>query len=130
MNITVDEIKETIENLKGGREILEPEGAFTKNYYARTKDDKAIEPVAVNACKFCTLGALAKAVGDIAKAEDSLAIEYLANAFDVRNGRVIPHKNDAKGTKQLHVLMAYDFAILMAKDDLKKIKRATKVAVA
>lgn len=105
--------KETVKLLKKARKVLEPEGSWTKKVLARNAVNREVNVDNNDACKFCMIGALTKANtyaydGTLLRAEKALqfavAEHYVANV------------NDRRSTTHLHVLMAYDFAILYAKD--------------
>lgn len=111
--------KDVIKTLVKARKLVEK--GWTKNHYAKGANGRAVEWKSPDACQFCAVGALAKSCGGMGIAEDSDAATYLDRAM-TDNGILllhVPSANDARSTTQLHVLMAYDFAILMAKDDMK-----------
>jgi hypothetical protein len=80
-----------IDVLKKARDILEPEGAWTKGEYARGVNHERVSIKNKDAVCFCASGAIYRA---------TIAIF-----------------NDDPETTQLHVLMAFDFAILAAMDE-------------
>lgn len=132
----IQEIKTALSVLRKARKILEPSGSWIKDVYAADKQGKGVEINSRKACKFCSLGAGAKAAGGVHEFEFGPAYPYLDCAFAVAAGNIsaflsggdVVTVNDAPSTKHLHVQMAFDFAILMAQDDLKAAKKATKTA--
>lgn len=111
----------TLEILKAARKLLEPEGSWTKGFFARSSANKPVEVESDLACKFCTLGAIKKVLAESGEDEDGVAYyeaqEALSEVFNDYN--VFP-LNDRRSTKHEHILMAYDFAILMEKDNQKE----------
>jgi hypothetical protein len=108
-------MKEVIKVLTAARKLLEPEGALTKGCFARTANDHQVDYNAEGACKYCSMGAILASGGGTLRAE-----AYLAQAMGTDN---IVKVNDCISTKQAHVLMSFDLAILMAKDDMKALRR-------
>jgi len=118
----VNELKTTIKNLKAAREVMEG-AALARGVFARAANGRPVEVASSSACKFCTIGAVAKAMG--VEGEDILygspERHYLEKVMDD-----IVVQNDKHNTKKKHILMAFDFAILQAEDDLKAAKKAAK----
>lgn len=123
--------KEVVKFLKDSREVLEPKGAFTKGACARKGNNDMCDVFDDKACKFCAFGAMKKAPEPGTKVK-TRGQEYikrtLLTTYDAAEHFSIADVNDRPGTKQLHVLMAFDFAILMAQDDYKAAKKAGKVS--
>ena len=125
-------MKNTIKDLKAARDLLEPKGAFTKEVLARNKYRNSVPVQSNAACKFCAMGALYKVTGadapwDFLNSPIVQALEVgMAGEIDVVDP--IPYHNDLPMTKQIHVLMAYDFSILSSQDKLKELKKQIKDA--
>lgn len=117
------QLKQTIQYLEAARELIEPKGSWTQGALARNKYGHEIDVDSRNACRFCTIGALAR-VSEIDLNYFTPSVRYLASSF----GADLAGLNDHVNTKQIHVQMAYDFAILQAKDDLKAARKAAKNA--
>jgi hypothetical protein len=123
MNVT----KEAVQILKDARSILEKPNAWGRGYYAKDNKGNDVEATDKRACRFCALGAIAKAQGKDYPFSDNVvvnAMNWLKLSMTDHPLCMISDQNDNLATKQKHVLMAYDFAILMAQDELKKrVKR-------
>ena len=120
--------KDTITTLKAAQKLIGTHEKWCKGSFARDIIGDKIGYNSPDACQWCSLGAIRKsAIGQIFHIE-----EYLENAM--YNKRIdqfygtdfIVKGNDSRTTEHLHVMMAYDFAILMAQDDLKAAMKATK----
>jgi hypothetical protein len=112
--------KEAVEVLKNARSLIEPRGKWIQGSFAKTREGVDVGSYHHSACRFCALGALRRSTKQIEYMQQDAQtfLSYaMASAFDN-----IPSANDHSSTKQLHVLMAYDFAILMAEDELKDEK--------
>jgi hypothetical protein len=100
----------TIESLVAARNILEHEGKWTKHLAARDEYGYEVGSWSPAAVCFCAYGALSSVT----------SIEYIAEPTRLLSSMMdgsIPISNDKKTTTHLHVLMAYDFAILAAMDE-------------
>lgn len=128
VNTNVVSVKKAVKDLKAARDILEQPNAWTRDAFARKGNNDETEVDNPKACKFCTIGAIAKASGcDVWSAEHTEAAKYMSKAMSYEGvDAYVPDVNDFPTTKQGHVLMAFDFAILMAEDDLKAAKKKVK----
>lgn len=54
-------MSEVLQIVKRAREIISAPGAWTQNAFARRVDGSRVDPTSEGACKFCAVGALAKA---------------------------------------------------------------------
>lgn len=123
--------------LEAGRQVIDRPNSWIKGWFAKDNQGNELEAIESGACRFCTVGAIYKA-HDINSAEYSkhkppvaLAFDYLGDAMSTDGGMaVVPDVNDHPKTKHKHVLMSFDFAILMAKDDLKAAKKKEKLRAA
>jgi hypothetical protein len=108
--------KEVAEVLTKARDILEDMG-WTKRYLAREINNISVKTDSPQATCFCSLGALAKAKGRRSYSAECLFQRacriQLSEAMDLN----IIGTNDDEETRLIHVLMAFDFAILMAKEN-------------
>ena len=119
-NIKIAE--KAVKQLTKARSYIDKEGGFTKNTMARAVNGNPIENYAYATC-FCTLGAIDNATNKSKKGVwNQPATEYMSVIMTDN----IPKANDSRSTKQEHVLMAFDFAILMAQDDLKAAQKRNK----
>jgi hypothetical protein len=121
---------QVVEVLNNARSLIEPRGKWIKGAEAKTHAGRIVGATDQKACKFCAIGALNAAgtytdMHTMSAAQDFLDVAMVTDiSWDD-----IEQVNDRSTTKQLHVLMAYDFAILMAEDDLrKKTKRGTRAS--
>lgn len=121
----VETIKVAIKILEDARDVLHSPSRWTKGWYARDNKGLKCSAISDEACRYCISGALYKV--------ESLPTNYNINLRkaeqyleDVMNTDHIPDVNDALSTKHKHILMAFDFAILMAKDDLRKAQRQAR----
>jgi hypothetical protein len=92
------------------RSVLE-EYEWVRHDLAKDECDNPVSACSINACKFCALGALWRASNSmgIYPANAQLYLEHVMGA--------IASRNDHPDTRKEHILMAYDFAILMAQED-------------
>lgn len=85
-------------------DLIEPEGAWIRDEYARTERGSAVEPNSTAACRFCMIGAVAHVAGVSAGTAEKLlqdAAVYRALAGD----RWSPANwNDAAGRTQAEVV--------------------------
>lgn len=116
----LEETKQAVKYLKAARKLITPEGSWCKGHLARDIDNKAVGVFDKRACRFCSLGAAYKVIG--AKKFYALTYDILSFAFSGSIGVA----NDKRSTKHPHVLMAYDFAILHAEDEVKRLKKLEK----
>lgn len=98
------------QKLIDARDILETKG-WTQGAIARDADGNSCFTASSDVVCFCGLGALLKACGS--ESVDFSAMWYLTTTL----GPDIPFNNDEPETTILHVMMAYDFAILMSMDE-------------
>ena len=129
----IKQLQQAVKNLKAARDILEDRKAWIKDDYALTKRTELTDTLDEKACKFCSLGAIAKAVkmdGDdlglfvpgvkhLASVVDAKFVSYLDEMY-------IAMFNDDPTTTHQDVLIAFDFAILQAEDDLKEERKAAR----
>jgi len=108
-----------IDILKAAREKLEGEGAWTKGAFARTKDGNVIGYEEKNAVCFCALGALRRVTDEDDPGSQRASFKATEKLIEALGGSSIPAMNDHLETTQLHMLMSFDFAILMAEDEVK-----------
>lgn len=114
-------LSDIVTRLTKARKILEDEKNWCKTHLA--KDFKGKPTTTGCGTSFCSMGALDKAHGVIYNYNKfTLTEKYLDKAMD---GDIVGN-NDKRSTKHIHVMMSYDFAILMAKDDLKVARKAAK----
>jgi hypothetical protein len=112
----IEEKKKVVKTLQKAQKIISDRKTWTKGAYARNQKSDYVGVSSKTACKFCSIGALMKI------SEGQVFLEargYLENSFDGR----IAEGNDYPNTTHRQVMMAYDFAILMAKDDLEAEKK-------
>lgn len=106
---------EVAEVLTKARSILQDMG-WTKHSLAR--DDKNLMTAvdSVDAVCFCSLGAICRAIGG----RDIESPTPLERAVKIQLSKTmnadIVETNDDNDTRLIHVLMAFDFAILMAEE--------------
>jgi hypothetical protein len=125
----VEHLTKAVKVLKDARDLISLPGTWTKGFLARNALDKPMLNMhSPEACKFCAVGALeVSSYNNEAtdKNVEDIATSCLYYAMS-ENGWGISGSNDKEDTQHLHVLMAYDFAVLMAEDDLKEAKRRMK----
>jgi hypothetical protein len=108
------------------QKLLSGEGAFTKKAFARDADGIEVGYNSPTAVCYCTLGALYKVTdrhGAFGYLPGEVASEAVQLVYGKPNSAVM---NDRKSTTQLQVLIAFDFARLVLKDQLKAARRAAK----
>ena len=124
-----NDIKNTLLVLKGARKLLEGNKSWAQGTFALTKKGNKCRSVSPFACSWCAIGAVTRAHEDLPLVVDLFELnprEYLETAMCKERHETVPDANDKPSTKHLHVLMAYDFAILMAQDDLKWQRKQLK----
>jgi activator of 2-hydroxyglutaryl-CoA dehydratase len=125
----VPQIQDTVKILRETQKILSAPGAWIQNVYALDKQKQEVETNDGAACSFCAVGACLASQNRTAECYEDYtdgpgtAIHYL----DITMGGVkqkghaavdATFGNDSTSTTLNHVLMALDFAILMATDEL------------
>lgn len=101
--------------LKSARGILEDPKKWAKEDYAFDRHGRSVGAGDSTATCFCAVGAIRRASLDAGFGSNAslTAQDYLRLAM---SGNII-RANDADDTKHIEVLMAFDFAILMAEGD-------------
>lgn len=117
----LEETKQAVKYLKAARKLITPEGSWCKGYYARDAEGQPVYSYD-EAHSFCSMGAVEASLGIQQGGFDVFQWSFLRDAFDGNIGL----RNDRPSTKHLHVLMAYDFAILNAEDEVKRLKKLEK----
>jgi hypothetical protein len=108
--------KEVAEVLTKARNILEDLG-WTQACFAKDKNGLAVDFDNSEATCFCSAGAIWKATGlDTSCTENPLERACTNQLSEAMSSDIIGN-NDHKDTKLIHILMAFDFAILMAKEN-------------
>lgn len=120
--------KEVVQILKDARSILDKPNAWGRGEYAKDNRGFPSSTLYKQACRFCTHGAIGKAANyDPCEAFEprgaAIALDCLAKVM-TDGSNTVAFVNDKSTTKHQHVLMTYDFAILMAEDALRKQTRA------
>jgi hypothetical protein len=98
------------EILTAARSLLEDKG-WCKEFLAIDINGKEVSAHSPFACQFCAIGATAHVVGPNRPIGKTYYNKLLIRVFGD-----IAKNNDATSTKLEHILMAYDFTILMALD--------------
>lgn len=120
----MQEIKRAITQLTKGRDFLSVPGKWTRGEFARAGNKRPVPVDSPNAVCFCAVGGMAKANGDnVSTVTYSTAYDYLGTAFATPGCLNVPDNNDKRTTTHMQVLNAFDFAILLAKDDVKQAKK-------
>lgn len=109
-------IKYAIKTLKLSQEKIGTPDKWCKGGFAKDISGHKVEIRSRAACQFCSVGAL---LYHTKSGDPSDAFAYLANVI----GLYVSPENDDPSTTHLHVMMAYDFAILMAQDDLEAAEK-------
>jgi hypothetical protein len=91
------------------RTVIEEKG-WTQDVLARDEYNRAVDVKSAPACKFCALGALRSVWNPCNKKDPEIYLRDAMNGY-------ISYCNDNSRTRKEHVLMAYDFAILMAQGE-------------
>lgn len=109
--------KEVAEFLTKARNILENKG-WTQGYFARDSTNSEVGADSPQATCFCSAGAIWKVTGLPSYRGPRFSLErkclnQLSEVMDLN----IPKANDDEDTKLIHVLIAFDFAILMAQEN-------------
>ena len=115
----IQKLEEAIKVVEDAQDILENPKAWCKGSYAKTRSNYHVDATDGEAVKFCSVGAIRRAAGDT-------GLQAYSDAFHILKGGEgnIVEFNDNSRTRHKHIVMAFDFAILAAKDDLKVMKKA------
>lgn len=117
--VEVEKLTKTVKALKEAQNLISTHQRWTKGELAR--DNKGVSVGAGSkskyACRYCSIGALYNVTS---RSTHSFfqSMNYLRYTMDG-----VAKTNDDPETKHKHVMMAFDFAILMAEDDLKAAKK-------
>ena len=114
----IQKLEAAIKVVEDARDILENPKFWCKGSYAKTRSNYPVGHTDGRAVKFCSIGAIQRAVGDT-------GLQAYSDAFHIlKDGGDIVEFNDNSRTRHKHIVMAFDFTILAAKDDLKAMKKA------
>lgn len=112
--------KLTLRVMRRARQLIAR--GWTQGRLAADKNGLAISLRAPAACSFCTHGAIAKAsdeiAGDLTCVVSDRAMSLLGHGFE---GRDVVAWNDKLQRTKEDVVMAFDFGILMARDEAKAV---------
>ena len=103
------------EALRKARELLTPEGAWTKEGWARNKQHWFVAPESPNAVCWCARGALRKVSGGYTREELDAEI-VLQDTLGLTHTGSIADWNDAEERTQDDVLEAFTKAIALAEE--------------
>lgn len=106
--------KTIIKNLTAAQALISDKINWTKGELARDAHSHRVSPTSARACKFCTVGSVIAITNEDIHASPML--DYLEDFM----GYDLPNAND--NSTHLQVMMAFDFAILAAKDGMKANK--------
>lgn len=85
---------------------------WTQDVYATDEHGTDVDPMSPSACRFCSLGAIARVMGIVDVGSGQLADDVPATvSLEKAAGRNIPSFNDAPGQTKEKVLAAFDQAI-------------------
>ena len=119
----LEETKQAVKYLKAARKLITPEGSWCKGSLAKTSKGRTIGPDCDAAVSFCVLGAVSRVLGGSTIGIGRICDNALQFSF---GDYYVDEINDKRSTKHLHVLMAYDFAILHAEDEVKRLRKLEK----
>ena len=114
----IEQLKQTVEDLKAAKQLISTHQKWTKGTYARNNKGELLHEQDFDACRFCSVGAVAKVTNHhFARYHD--ATNYLDQVAGENYSFDIMDLNDSPSTKHSGVMHAFDLAIFMAEDDLE-----------
>jgi hypothetical protein len=128
MNITVATAEQALSLVQATRGILARPSAFTKGAMARSSRKWDVAATSEDATCWCTVGAMRSALGNNSALDPGylLAKDAITTAFGGEGLSDVMTLNDKPRTTQAQVVNTLDFAVLIAKDQLKAAKQAAK----
>jgi hypothetical protein len=98
--------------LERAADLIEPEGKWTQQFYARDASGSRVPEYTANAVCWCASGAILRTAGDWTSTECGAAHRFLVSAV----GASIPEWNDAPGRTQAEVVSALREAAAKARE--------------